>query len=244
MSGNEKAFPFQLTKGAAAWQRMKTLPLTGLVAEESNFHRGGIATMLQMQFDFENVIQVSDETNLSKELEKNSRLDLIVVDLSVLGANQKEALQRLKRKCPRARVVVFTPSSNRRQMLELFAGGANGVIPSDTTGSELFRAFEIIQSGGVYVPYTLRHDTFVQSSGAQQLLSGLTDRQKEVLFLLSQGYPNKIIARKLGISPSTVKVHVHALFRALGVHTRMGAVAALNARVAAAPARVEEEMLV
>jgi DNA-binding NarL/FixJ family response regulator len=59
-------------------------------------------------------------------------------------------------------------------------------------------------------------------------VTGLTERQQQVIKLLSKGLPNKVIARELGISPSTVKVHVHAVFRALGVHSRMAALAAIR----------------
>ena len=203
----------------------------GIVADESNFHRGGVATMLQIQFNFKNVIQVTDEGSLKKELAKQPHPDLLAVDVGVLGTNGTEALQAWRRRGSKTRVVVFTPSTSRKEMLALFAAGAHGVIPTDTTGPELIRALEIVQSGGTYVPYTLRPDEHRHGSGSgsQQMLNELTDRQKEVLFLLSQGYPNKVIARKLGISPSTVKVHVHALFRAFGVHTRMGAAAVLSA---------------
>jgi DNA-binding NarL/FixJ family response regulator len=62
----------------------------------------------------------------------------------------------------------------------------------------------------------------------KRALEGLTRRQRDVIELLLEGCANKVIARRLGISPSTVKVHVHAAFRALGVNSRLSAVAALR----------------
>jgi DNA-binding NarL/FixJ family response regulator len=67
-----------------------------------------------------------------------------------------------------------------------------------------------------------------RASNNRNPLSGLTARQQEIVLLLLEGYSNKIIARKLGISPNTVKVHIQAIFRELRVHNRMALAVALR----------------
>ncbi|KTE08105.1 hypothetical protein ATE76_16185 [Sphingopyxis sp. H093] len=100
---------------------------------------------------------------------------------------------------------------------------------------EMLQAFRQVMAGQVYVPPIVSDvDAEVRATGSsgshQASLSSLTERQREVLAHMSMGKSNKEIARSLRISESTVKVHVAAAFRLLGVHNRVGAVAALQSR--------------
>jgi DNA-binding NarL/FixJ family response regulator len=129
---------------------------------------------------------------------------------------------------------VLSESTELREVLTVLAAGAHGFIPKQMSScAELLDALRAVQESGVFVPQDLlsgggtRHDDDEDVIDAEPL-ARLTERQQQVIRLLSEGHANKVIARHLGISPSTVKVHVHAAFRALGVHSRLAALAALR----------------
>jgi DNA-binding NarL/FixJ family response regulator len=119
-------------------------------------------------------------------------------------------------------------------VLSILAAGAHGFIPKQIGNCrELLHAIQCVEESGIFVPLNLieapaaaeEHD---EDDINPDTISRLTERQQQVVRLLSEGHANKVIARQLGISPSTVKVHVHAAFRALGVHSRIAALAALR----------------
>jgi len=116
-------------------------------------------------------------------------------------------------------------------VLTMLAAGAHGVIARPNGDcTELMRALQAVNKGSIFVPAMAENDDGESDHHEVGPLTGLTERQQQVIKLLSDGHPNKVIARVLGISPSTVKVHVHAAFRVLGVHSRLAAVAAVRPR--------------
>jgi DNA-binding NarL/FixJ family response regulator len=124
-------------------------------------------------------------------------------------------------------------------MKDLLSIGVQGFIPKAYSPDVMLSAVRLVLSGGVYVPPMMLDESgevaqsppavSPQSDAAsleERLRQLLTDRQIDVLWLLSQGKPNKVIARDLGISEGTVKIHLAAIFRALNVRNRVEAVVA------------------
>ncbi|HZQ62878.1 MAG TPA: response regulator transcription factor, partial [Casimicrobiaceae bacterium] len=109
---------------------------------------------------------------------------------------------------------------------DVLALGVAGYIPKTDPPAVVVSAVQLMLAGGSYVPPRLiRNDGAPQQAQAMPSF-GLTSRQLEVLRLLAQGLPNKAIARELGVSDGTVKVHLLAVFRALNVRNRTAAVIA------------------
>ncbi|RST31442.1 DNA-binding response regulator [Sphingomonas ginkgonis] len=209
-----------------------------VVAEGQDFFNAGLAAVLQKGLGFQQVHRTFDYSNMLRLLSLDLRFDLLIMDLALPGAAGLASIRELRRLRPRLRIAVLSERTDSHEALAVLAAGAHGFIPKQIGDcSELLQALRVVADAGVFVPDSLVHR---QSHSSEEdggpephALAALTGRQKQVIRLLSEGHANKVIARQLGISPSTVKVHIHAAFRALGVHSRLGVMAALRAPVSA-----------
>jgi DNA-binding NarL/FixJ family response regulator len=206
-----------------------------VVAERQNFYNAGIAAVLQREVGFAKVVRVHDYAAMKDILSFNPAIDFIALDFDLPGSSGLATISEVRASQPLVRMAVFSERAELRDVLAILAAGAHGFIPRQTTScAELLRALKIVNEDGIFVPPSLvetrgwRGDGDDAEACDNDALAGLTERQQQVIKLLSEGHANKVIARELGISPSTVKVHVHAAFRALGVHSRLAALAALR----------------
>jgi DNA-binding NarL/FixJ family response regulator len=171
-----------------------------------------------------------------------SSLSLALIDLAMPGVHGNEHLTEVIEHLPHVPVMVLSGSEDPGLMKGLLAMGVQGFIPKAYSPDVMLSAVRLVLSGGVYVPPLLLQE---RADGAaatlttnaqpaptssdsleERLRKLLTERQIDVLRLLSQGKPNKLIARDLGISEGTVKIHLAAIFRALNVRNRVEAVVA------------------
>src|SRR5262245_818205 len=167
-------------------------------------------------------------------------LDLVLLDLNVPGLAGIAGLKAWRRRYPEVPVVVLSSADDRPTVLAAVAAGAAGFIPKSSPNEVLLNALRLVLAGGKYLPPEVLTPVGEGATGAatKQALSletlGLTDRQAQVLRLLAAGKSNKLICRELDLAERTVKAHVSALFRALGVTTRtQAAVAAAKLGLAA-----------
>lgn len=165
-------------------------------------------------------------------------VDLAMIDLAMPGAHGTAHLAETIQTLPRLPVIVLSGSEDPALMKELLAMGARGFIPKAYSPDVMLSAVRLVLSGGTYVPPMMLDENHVAPPALpgsstenartleERLRKLLTERQIDVLRLLSQGKPNKLIARDLGISEGTVKIHLAAIFRALNVRNRVEAVVA------------------
>lgn len=154
---------------------------------------------------------------------RTERIDLVLLDLGLPGCSGVDALVRFRAAHPQVPVVVISGSSDRASVLSALDLGAMGFIPKTAPREVLLAALQRIAAGGIYVPAETAAESAPRDGSVE-----LTGRQREVLQLLLQALPNKLIARRLEISDNTVKLHVRAVFAALGVHSRTEAVIAAS----------------
>jgi DNA-binding NarL/FixJ family response regulator len=166
-------------------------------------------------------------------------VDLLLLDLSLPGLSGLSALETFRRRHPELPIVVLSSTEDPQVVLQALEAGAMGFIPKTSPTPVLLRALQLVASGGVYVPEqvlayarttaaprpTAARPADIASDGAREPKDmGLTDRQAQVLALLVQGKPNKVICRELELADGTVRTHIQDVFRILNVHNRTQAV--------------------
>jgi len=184
-------------------------------------------------------------------LKAHADFDLVLLDLQLGDADGFDVLAEFRTAYPALPVVVVSASDRSSDVIRAIDAGAMGFVPKRASNDTIYEALHMVMSGGIYVPpmtmgsepaakpegdtvpSVLRvvretaHDADPQPGPVLAEL-GLTPRQTEVLALLLKGQPNKLIARELNLSVETVKDHVAAVLRALGVSSRTQAVLAVS----------------
>jgi len=156
-------------------------------------------------------------------------LDLAVVDLGMPGTVGCNHILALHGRFPALPIIVLSACEDAAVVRRLLDAGVRGFISKTDSSDIMLAAVQLVLSGGIYVPpLILWSDQVPGAAPAAQgeaALPDLTQRQIDVLRLLVRGHSNKVIARQLDIGEGTVKVHVAAIFRALGARNRTEAVA-------------------
>ncbi len=168
--------------------------------------------------------------------------DLVLLDLNLPDVHGFSALTALRERHPAIPVVVLSANQDQGTVLKALDRGAMGFIPK-TAGTEvMLNALRLVLSGGVYLPTDVLASRLSPSGAPEEPAPqrrigdsvqmpadlGLTERQAQVLALMVQGKPNKLICRELGLAESTIKIHITAILRALNVANRTQAVIAVS----------------
>jgi DNA-binding NarL/FixJ family response regulator len=169
----------------------------------------------------------------------NRRPDVILLDERVPDLDGIHGLRRIRALFPAAKILILSDDDDRDQVLDFIDAGANGYVTTSANPSQVLAAFNTVLCGGVFIPASPRRAAGRLLSRTSQGfipkgftpkgfdMAGLTGRQRDVFDLMARGYPTKVIARELGLAVGTVKVHLAAIYRLLGAHSRTEAVARL-----------------
>lgn len=204
------------------------------------------------------VVNAASAAQARQALAAAADFDLVLLDLLLGDADGFDLLVELRQRHPALPVVVVSASDRASDVIRAIDLGAMGYVPKRASNDTLVEALRLVMSGGVYVPPItlggaapppggtavvggggggngsggLGVAALAGAAGFQRMPAlaqvGLTPRQTEVLGKLLQGKPNKLIARELNLSVETVKDHVAAVLRALGVSSRTQAVIAVG----------------
>jgi DNA-binding NarL/FixJ family response regulator len=201
-----------------------------LITDDHELFREGLKLTLAELDDEATFLDASNGAEAIAIAEDHPRLVLHLLDLTLPGLDGFETLTLFRQRFSHIPVAVLTASEDQVDAQRALANGARGFILKSADRELILNALRLIVSGGIYIPAMLlniqgtRGPDFADRTPAASL--SLTARQREVLTLMCEGKPNKVIARALGIAERTVKTHVSVIFRALQVVNRTQAVVA------------------
>lgn len=209
-----------------------------LIVDDHPLIREALQHVLAQLGETVELLDAGDTPTALAVLERHPDIDLILLDLSLPGLSGIDALDLLREQQPAIPVVVLSATDDQETVLSALDRGAMGFIPKTSSNQLIVNALRLVLSGGIYVPpqAVSHHGGFAPAAEPPRLSShppshsdlGLTERQAEVLALMVQGKPNKVICRELNLAEGTVKIHVTAILKALNVSNRTQAVIAAS----------------
>lgn len=199
---------------------------TILLIDDHPMLRNGVKQLISM----DPRLQVIDEASNGEqgvELAEQHDPDLILLDLNMPGMNGLATLDRLRQTALSGRVVVFSVSNHEDDVVNALKRGADGYLLKDMEPEELLKALHQAAAGQMVLSEALTPVLAASlrdnRPAAERDIQQLTPRERDILKLIAQGLPNKLIARKLAITESTVKVHVKHLLKKMKLKSRVEA---------------------
>lgn len=196
---------------------------TVLVIDDHPLLRKGVSQLMALD---DGLALVGEAASGEEGLELARRLapEMILLDLNMAGMGGHETLRALRAECPATRVVVLTVSDAEEDIVAALRGGAEGYLLKDMEPEEMLASLRRIAAGELtlsprvvgLLARALRQEALPRTPDE----AGLTERELEVLSTLTEGGSNKVIARHLGISEGTVKVHMKNILKKLHLSSR------------------------
>jgi DNA-binding NarL/FixJ family response regulator len=210
-----------------------------LTADDDEFFRIALRSILTRQLGVQEVIETGSFDEALEKLTDRRDVFLALFDLQMPGLESAMSLRVVRDNFPNIRVAVVSSSQQRHDIIAALHAGVHGYMPKSLGPADLARALGLVLQGTIFVPSSLAEltpgpedaiDTRTLNPSNDRGAPLLTPRQQQVLHLLVEGRSNKEIARSLELGEGTVKIHMAALFRNLGVANRAAA-AVVGARL-------------
>ncbi len=201
-----------------------------LVADDHNLFRDGLTRILGGHPDIEVIASVSSG---EEAIVKGSELkpDVFLLDVNMPGIGGVGAIRELLELNPEASVLMLTVSEQEEDLFTAVRSGARGYLLKDATSSQLIDAIHRVHAGEAVINPAMAAKLFNQFSALPQMpkptpeMETLTDRERQILHLLTLGLSNKEIGEELSISPYTAKAHLHHILEKLNLRSRVEAAA-------------------
>ena len=206
-----------------------------LVVEDHALVREGLVRLL-VQMEAGVVVRDCADFDVALALlEAEDEVDLVLLDLALPGIDGFAGLDILRRRFPSIPVVVVSAFDDLPTIARVMNLGASGFIPKAFSGEALLAALQQVLAGSIFRPDGFSHAARLDdklpvapaSGGVTPCEIGLTERQAQVLALMVRGLSNREISERLELSEGTVKIHVTAIFKTLGVSSRTQALVAV-----------------
>jgi two-component system, NarL family, nitrate/nitrite response regulator NarL len=206
-----------------------------VVADDHPIFRDGLCKLLALEEDFDVVAQASDGRQVLEVLQQLEP-DILLLDLKMPGLDGLATLQRLQAAKNKTRVIVLTASDDKNEFVQAMKLGTSGIVLKQTATELLIKSIRKVHAGEIWLD---SHTTaavirqFVANDESSPLpspsaapprdreRSPLSQREREIVALVAQGFKNKEMAEKMFISEQTVKNHLHNIFDKLGVSDRL-----------------------
>jgi DNA-binding NarL/FixJ family response regulator len=205
-----------------------------VVADDHPIFRDGLCKLLALEEDFEVVAQAQDGKQVLDVLQQYAP-DILLLDLKMPGLDGLATLQRLQAGKNKTRVIVLTASDDKNEFVQAMKLGTSGIVLKQTATELLIKSIRKVHAGEIWLDshttaavirqFVANDDTpapsAAQSSPRERERSPLSQREREIVALVAQGFKNKEMAEKMFISEQTVKNHLHNIFDKLGVSDRL-----------------------
>lgn len=193
-----------------------------VLADDHAIVRNGVKAVLEkLGKNMEIVAEISNGKDLVDYAQKHGA-DVYVVDISMPVLNGIEAVERIVRRNPDAKVVMLSMYDDRVSVEKSLKAGAKGFIVKVSTADEIVDAIEEVAAGPFYlcskVSKYIVQGFLGKSSSRKRDVTGLTPKEKEVLQLIAEGYSSKQIAKSFNLSLNTIHVHRNNIMKKLGIH--------------------------
>jgi two-component system, NarL family, nitrate/nitrite response regulator NarL len=205
-----------------------------VVADDHPIFRDGLCKLLALEEDFEVVAQAQDGRQVLDVLQQHEP-DILLLDLKMPGLDGLATLQRLQVTKGKTRVIVLTASDDKNEFVQAMKLGTSGIVLKQTATELLIKSIRKVHAGEIWL------DSHTTAAVIRQFVandeipapppqmaaprdrerSPLSQREREIVALVAQGFKNKEMAEKMFISEQTVKNHLHNIFDKLGVSDRL-----------------------
>jgi DNA-binding NarL/FixJ family response regulator len=208
-----------------------------VVADDHPIFRDGLCRLLALEEDFEVVAQAQDGREVLDVLQQHEP-DILLLDLKMPGLDGLATLQRLQIAKNKTRVIVLTASDDKNEFVQAMKLGTSGIVLKQTATELLIKSIRKVHAGEIWldslttaavirqfvandeVPPAM-HAVPSAPATRERERSPLSQREREIVALVAQGFKNKEMAEKMFISEQTVKNHLHNIFDKLGVSDRL-----------------------
>lgn len=189
-----------------------------MVADDHALVREGMQSILKEVADGLEVLQAQNSQEILEQ-GKAGDIDLLLLDLNMPGIGNVQGVARICEKMPSTAIVVLSANEATHIIRACMDAGAMGFIPKSTPNPIMLNAIRLVLSGDRYVPFIHHHQLHRFDK-----MEAVTPRQLEIWKSLANGLSNKAIARELNLTEGTVKQHISALFKRLGIRSRAEAI--------------------
>ena len=202
-----------------------------IVADDHPIFRDGLCKLLSLEPDFNVVAQASNGEEVISLLNEHQP-DILLLDLRMPGLDGLETLQRMQAARSKTKVIVLTASEDKSQFVQAMKFGTSGIVLKQTATDLLIKSIRKVHAGEIWLDShttaaVMKEFSSADESGApapvtrERERSPLSQREREIVALVAQGFKNKEMAEKMFISEQTVKNHLHNIFDKLGVSDRL-----------------------
>lgn len=211
---------------------MLTAPIRVLIADAHPVAVEGLRSVLSKTDDIE---VVGDSSDGAEALEKIIHLepDVVLLDLGLPGAEGMAMLRSVQTRAPRSKVILFTTSERKNEFVEAMKLGCSGILLKEGSTALIEKSIHRVHAGEIWLDSNTTAAVIRQFASPtdfpaahtngkpQRERTQLSQREREIIVLIAQGYKNKEIAEKMFITEQTVKNHLHNIFDKLGVSDRL-----------------------
>jgi DNA-binding NarL/FixJ family response regulator len=201
-----------------------------VIADDHPIVRDGLKKLLTLEDDLEVIGEASDGREVIERVQELEP-DVLLLDLRMPNLDGLQALQILQQSNKNTRVIVLTASEDKNEFVQAMKLGCSGIVLKQTAPDLIVKSIRKVHAGEIWLDshttaavmrqFSSPSDALNAPVGKSRERSPLSQREREIVALVAQGYKNKEMAEKMFISEQTVKNHLHNIFDKLGVSDRL-----------------------